>query len=163
MSPGPSWWVKIGDFGIAKRLEESTALRTQIGTSEYMAPEVRGLFSPDDSDETSSEYTTAVDIWALGAITFRMLSSQHAFSDIRQLYNYVIHKRPFPKRQLLIACGSSECASFVTETMAASASARLTAREATRHTWLSAHEVIYEEQIPITRWGLWRLGPSSFG
>lgn len=39
----PGFWVKIGDFGITKRVpHDGTSLRTEIGTLGYVAPEVLG-------------------------------------------------------------------------------------------------------------------------
>ncbi|KAH8682605.1 hypothetical protein BX600DRAFT_492614 [Xylariales sp. PMI_506] len=73
--PSPDWWVKIGDFGISKRVvEENTALRTMVGTKGYLAPEVFGMVRTDDdyneddhdsgsgSGAAASSYTSAVDI-----------------------------------------------------------------------------------------------------
>jgi hypothetical protein len=35
-SPPPHWWVKIGDFGITKRVSnEQTALRTEVGSRSF--------------------------------------------------------------------------------------------------------------------------------
>ncbi|KAK7914195.1 hypothetical protein PG985_011898 [Apiospora marii] len=58
---GPSWWIKVADFGIAKS-NQGTNLKThRMGTSQYMAPEVLGADGIDDQ-----AYSTAVDIWSLG-------------------------------------------------------------------------------------------------
>ena len=99
---GPSWWVKIADFGISKRLEEATdmELRTAIGTPCYVAPEVVGVYSVDSTQSVDQAYSFLVDIWSAGAIAFRMLTSQHAFSDRWQLFNYVVHGKPFPSQRL---------------------------------------------------------------
>ncbi|KAH7125957.1 kinase-like domain-containing protein [Dactylonectria macrodidyma] len=68
-------WVKIADFGITKRAEQdSTALRTFIGTQGYLAPEVIGFIVGQSSQ--SSNYTSAIDIRALGELLFRMLSNR---------------------------------------------------------------------------------------
>lgn len=63
-----SWNVRIGDFGIAKRVHENeTALRTITGTRQYMAPELDPWLV---DDEEAHIYTQAVDIWALGVLLF---------------------------------------------------------------------------------------------
>ncbi|MCJ1424382.1 hypothetical protein MMC29_002270 [Sticta canariensis] len=81
---GPDWWVKIADFGISKRATEGhTVLRTQIGTPAFAAPEVLGCFQLDDTSIDS--YTNAVDIWSLGVMIFRILTSKPPFKDQHRL------------------------------------------------------------------------------
>ena len=54
----PYFWVKIGDFGITKRItNDQMTLKTEIGTLDYLAPEVLGYV-----DEETSRYTNSVDI-----------------------------------------------------------------------------------------------------
>ena len=56
---------KLGDFGIAKRLENVSVSLTKKGTLSYMAPEVyRGL-----------PYTSSVDIYSLGIVLYRLLNN----------------------------------------------------------------------------------------
>ena len=54
--------MKLGDFGITKRISnDQTALRTEIGTPLFMAPEI------EQGDWVGgSRYTNAVDLWSLG-------------------------------------------------------------------------------------------------
>lgn len=142
-SPSPSWWVKIADFGISKRLEGSTVLRTaQVGTRGYTAPELHGLFCPDDPETTADfSYTIAVDVWAIGEIVFRMLTNQPSFPEPRQLFNYVVQGQPFPTG-LLDAVGSSpQCTDCIRLMMTASPAARMTAAAALQHAWLKGHQV----------------------
>lgn len=54
------FWVKLGDFGLAK---DSPLLTTFCGTQPYLAPEVR----------PGSYYTPVVDIWALGVVIFQYI------------------------------------------------------------------------------------------
>jgi serine/threonine protein kinase len=96
-SRGPSWWVKIGDFGISKRAGEGlTALRTLHGTLGFIAPEILVQKGWIDYPELAGvqEYTSAVDIWALGEIVFRALTHQEPF--LTNLASYVTGKSPFP-------------------------------------------------------------------
>lgn len=66
------WWVKVADFGISKRAKEASGMTTLMGTPEYMTPEMlqRGIVLED---------LAAVDIWAVGVMTFNMLTRQAAF------------------------------------------------------------------------------------
>lgn len=133
---GPNWWVKIADFGISKRLEEATELRTAIGTPYYVAPEVVGVYSVDSTQSVDHAYSFLVDIWSAGAIAFRMLTSQHAFSDRWQLFNYVVHGKPFPSQCLAGFSVSQVCVDFIQQAMAASPKKRPTAAESLAHPWI---------------------------
>lgn len=56
---------KLGDFGIAKRLENmSDALTHQKGTLNYMAPEVA----------LNKEYDSRVDLYSLGLVLYKLLN-----------------------------------------------------------------------------------------
>ena len=71
----PYFWVKIGDFGITKRItNDQTTLKTEIGTLDYLAPEVLGYV-----DEETSQYTNSVDIWSLGCACHRLLTMSPPF------------------------------------------------------------------------------------
>jgi serine/threonine protein kinase len=61
----PKWWVKLGDFGLAKKQTDGTAYRTKAGTEKYMAPElyyyVPGLNAEDPKPEQASNTTSRRD------------------------------------------------------------------------------------------------------
>jgi len=65
-------YLKLIDFGIAKKLEEGKSRTfTMIGTPHYMAPEVmRG-----------HGYGTEVDIWSLGVMQFEFVCGYLPFAD----------------------------------------------------------------------------------
>ena len=78
------FWVKIGDFGIIKRVpHDGTSLKTETGTLGYVAPEVLGYH-----DQESSKYTNAVDLWALGCIYHRLLTMQPSFENRATMIRY---------------------------------------------------------------------------
>ncbi|KAK3384085.1 kinase-like domain-containing protein [Lasiosphaeria ovina] len=112
---GPNWWVKIGDFGISKRIEFSSA-QTRVGTEVYLAPEVKGLYTVDSEEEEEKTFSLAVDIWSIGAITYRLIHGRDAFAEQRSLFGYVIKSSPFPFHTAL----APELADFIERTMAAS-------------------------------------------
>ncbi|CAH0021318.1 unnamed protein product [Clonostachys rhizophaga] len=139
----PDWWVKISDFGISKRAEEEvTAFHTLVGTRGYLAPEILGFFSPEDTNahqsaQENNMYTVSVDLWALGAITFRLLTNQDIFVNPPDVGRYVILKQPFPTSPLLEKRISHTCINFIENIMARSPSDRLSAHQALTHAWLS--------------------------
>lgn len=55
---------KLGDFGIARKLENMTGELSQKGTYNYMAPDV----------VKGTEYDARVDIYSLGVVLYRMLN-----------------------------------------------------------------------------------------
>lgn len=78
---------KVTDFGMAKRLHDPGVTRAgyAVGTPHYMAPEqARG--------ETNS---TAVDVYALGAILYELLTGQTPFQGNAHLVlHQLIHEEP---------------------------------------------------------------------
>ncbi|KAH7022221.1 kinase-like domain-containing protein [Ilyonectria destructans] len=148
--PDPGWWVKIADFGITKRAEqESTVLRTMIGTEGYLAPEVIG-FIASQSSTPDSFYTSAVDVWALGELLFRMISKRPVFLTKQELFGYVVRGHAFPASVLTEAGASQDCCEFVTKSMLADPSHRLTAREASAHPWVQSllEEPVADPEAP---------------
>jgi tRNA A-37 threonylcarbamoyl transferase component Bud32/lipoprotein NlpI len=89
--------LKIGDFGLAKRLEKETAHTLSgavLGTPSYMAPEqARG--DPRDVGP-------ATDIYALGALLYELLTGRPPFKAATnyEIVDQVIHREPIPPRQL---------------------------------------------------------------
>ena len=62
ISPGGNY--KLGDFGIARIIENTTAVLSRKGTYEYMAPEVYW----------GREYGQTADIYSLGMVMYRYLN-----------------------------------------------------------------------------------------
>ncbi len=58
-------YFKLGDFGIARKLENMTGGLSQKGTYNYMAPEVAN----------SSKYDARVDTYSLGIVLYRLLNN----------------------------------------------------------------------------------------
>jgi serine/threonine protein kinase len=128
LSPGPRWHVKVADFGIAKNTDGSTIGTRQIGSSGYMAPELYG--------DVSERYTSSVDIWALGAVTFCLLTGFPPFSSVQKLLDYARDYRA-PSSLRLLGEMSGFCMSFVSGAMADLPERRLTIEHVLHHDWLS--------------------------
>jgi dienelactone hydrolase len=82
--------VKILDFGVSRLLDESGVTRTgsQIGTVSYMAPEQARAEAVDQR----------VDVWALGAVVYEMLTGRRAFdgSHAAVVLQAIQHTEPAP-------------------------------------------------------------------
>lgn len=125
--------MKIADFGISKRDVEATALRTIAGTPQFLAPEVSGF-------QTSDTYTSAVDIWALGAITYTLLTGEPLFKDMGLLYQYAAGSMPFPTGALDTKGVSKEAIAFLTSMVAAKPDDRPQARACLCDPWIGRSE-----------------------
>lgn len=68
----PEGRCKVADFGASRALEQTTLLKTCIGTPYYMAPEV----------VQGEGYDESADIWSFGATLFEMSCGKPPFADI---------------------------------------------------------------------------------
>lgn len=103
-----------------------------------MAPEVLGLLDDDDSDDDARpSYTNAVDIWALGVITFQMLTAQLPFepADFRPLKKYVKGRVSFPQGPLSLNNISAPGCAWIQKCMAPSPLQRPSAGFSRQHQW----------------------------
>ncbi|KAJ5968588.1 hypothetical protein N7501_004836 [Penicillium viridicatum] len=127
----PDWWVKIGDFGISKQVNNGrTSFRTAIGTPGFIASEVL------KNDGLDSQYTAKVDMSSLGVLVHYMITATLPFDDNRKLLEY-IRTYHFPSTDLASDSVSKECHDFVTKgLMTTTAASRLSASDALQHQWL---------------------------
>ena len=142
MSP---MWVKLGDFGVSKRIldEATTTFHTQVSTPVYSAPEVLAL---DPNSETSN-YTNSVDIWSLGCVMYELLVVRKLFVSEFQLYRYFNGTWPFPEESLRVLSPPTGDTgiSLLRSMLAIQARDRPTATDALRHEWLTGLKSDNEE------------------
>ncbi|OWK60368.1 cGMP-dependent protein kinase 2 [Lonchura striata] len=85
-------YIKLVDFGFAKKIESGQKTWTFCGTPEYVAPEVI----------LSKGHDFSVDFWSLGILVYELLTGSPPFSGADQMmtYNLIlkgIEKLDFPK------------------------------------------------------------------
>lgn len=85
--------IKIGDFGLATKLEfEGEIKRTICGTPNYIAPEVL---------DGKSGHSYEVDIWSLGVIIYTLLIGKPPFEtkDVKTTYKKIrMNAYTFPEQ-----------------------------------------------------------------
>ncbi|CAG9331607.1 unnamed protein product [Blepharisma stoltei] len=82
-------WIKLGDFGISKVLENTNDhASTVVGTPYYMSPEVC----------ENRPYTNKSDIWALGCLLYEMCTLKHPFlaNNLLGLIMKILRESPDP-------------------------------------------------------------------
>jgi calcium/calmodulin-dependent protein kinase I len=123
--------IKISDFGLAKmskdfpsRLPRSTSI---CGSDFYLAPEV----------VKQEEYGREVDIWAVGVITYSLLSGCLPFHHpvLHKLYRQIMERDvSFPEQKWFkVSKGGQD---FILRLLQLRAGDRLTAEQASNHPWL---------------------------
>ncbi|KAJ7467061.1 kinase-like domain-containing protein [Mycena latifolia] len=134
--------VKIADFGLAKLVDENTALRTMCGTPTYIAPEI---ITRDSTDVT---YTNLVDSWSVGVIVFFMFTKQTPFPNVPQdQLRELILKQSVDWRYLEENV-SEPGYDFVRALLEFDPADRMTVENAQHHRWLVAQKPTYDLEYP---------------
>ena len=71
-------YVKLVDFGFAKKLKDGETTRTFCGTPDYMPPELI----------RNKGHDTSADFWSLGILIFEMLRGMPPFADSDSMKTY---------------------------------------------------------------------------
>lgn len=77
----------IGDFGVAKTLDEGSLTHTTIGSPSYMSPEMY----------EGNSYDQRVDIWAAGCILYELCEFKPPFTGTLLQLQSVIPTKSYPK------------------------------------------------------------------
>ncbi|RGP72386.1 camk kinase [Fusarium longipes] len=131
-----SWWVKLGDFGISKKIGAGPNVTTSsVGTMLYMAPE---LFHINCSETLTSDYREA-DLWSLGITIFFILTNAVPFQIPASTMKFAQNSgKPFP-RTLLEHYGVTEDGqAFIRETLRPEPGTRPNFAMAMDHAWIQA-------------------------
>jgi polo-like kinase 1 len=80
--------VKVGDFGLATRLEDKDEKRKTIcGTPNYIAPEVI------QNDKAKRGHSFEVDVWSMGVILYTILIGKPPYEarDVKATYQRILN------------------------------------------------------------------------
>ncbi|KAF3933931.1 hypothetical protein ABW19_dt0206142 [Dactylella cylindrospora] len=132
--PPDRWWVKIGDFGLSKKIEASLGGSSTIkGTIGFMAPE---LYEAFDKGIVVSDAKPG-DMWSLGEIMFRLLVKQPVFESTRRMWRYVDGYHELPLETLESKNCGQDALDFFSGLMARHPEERFTAEMAYTQSWMN--------------------------
>ncbi|XP_063801344.1 serine/threonine-protein kinase H1 [Pseudophryne corroboree] len=127
--PGTDSKIMITDFGLAsaRKKGDDCLMKTTCGTPEYIAPEIL----------VRKPYTNSVDMWALGVISYILLSGTMPFEDDNRtrLYRQILKGKysysgePWPSV-------SNLAKDFIDRLLMVEPSDRMTATQALKHPWV---------------------------
>ncbi|KAJ8339709.1 hypothetical protein SKAU_G00343420 [Synaphobranchus kaupii] len=127
--PGADSKIMITDFGLASTRKKGNEclMKTTCGTPEYIAPEIL----------VRKPYSNAVDMWALGVISYILLSGTMPFEDENRtrLYRQILKGKysfsgePWPNV-------SNLAKDFIERVLTVDPGARLSAGQALKHPWI---------------------------
>ncbi|MDP2434797.1 MAG: serine/threonine-protein kinase, partial [archaeon] len=127
VSPTDNIDVKLADFGLSCYFSGAASLLTRVGTPLYVAPEIL----------SNKGYGPAVDMWAVGVLTFCLLSGKPPFpcQDLAVLYQYIMQAK-FSFDDPVWLKISTEAKEFIKSLLKVEPSLRLSAPRAFRHPWV---------------------------
>ncbi|KAJ3304324.1 hypothetical protein HDV03_002939 [Kappamyces sp. JEL0829] len=121
----------LADFGLSRITDDhDTPLRTYVGTPGYMAPEIL----------QKTGHGRPVDVWAIGVMSYFLLAGNLPFesqgqSNAKELDNITKAKFDFDGEYWSEI--SAEAKEFISSTIVADPSKRLTAAQCLNHKWLN--------------------------
>jgi len=119
--------VKLIDFADAKKLEDEMECRELVGTPCYL--------SPERWDVHQGWELKAADVWAIGVLTFEMVTGKRCFngSTFDEMREFVQREEwDFPKDSKI----SNLCAHFIECLLTADSDKRPSAKLSLCHPWL---------------------------
>jgi len=124
--------IKVGDFGLATKLEfEGERKRTVCGTPNYIAPEIL---------EGKNGHSYEVDIWSVGVILFTIVIGKPPFetSDVKATYKKIkANSYSFPENCTI----STECKNLIKAILNSDPSKRPKIEEIEKHPFLTKNEI----------------------
>ncbi|XP_074063514.1 serine/threonine-protein kinase H2 [Macrotis lagotis] len=128
--PGAESKILITDFGLASSGNKNGnwSMDTVCGTPEYIAPEIL----------SRKPYTNAVDMWALGVITYILLSGSLPFEDENHMRLYrKILKGKYSYKGEPWSNVSNLAKDFIDRLLTLDSNQRMSAGQALNHPWVT--------------------------
>lgn len=128
--------LKLIDFGFAQKVRRGReGMWDQLGTPSYMAPE---LWS-----DVEVEYDSSVDTWALGVVTYMLLSGRRPFDhpNKREKKRIICEdplQFPSPHWDKI----SNDAKDFCSKLMMKRPAERMNAASAVKHPWIKKHSLM---------------------
>mmetsp|Transcript_19782 Transcript_19782/g.30865 ORF Transcript_19782/g.30865 Transcript_19782/m.30865 type:complete len:749 (-) Transcript_19782:495-2741(-) len=126
--------IKVGDFGLAVRVDSSDEKRKTIcGTPNYIAPEVI------NGNKEKREHSFEVDIWSMGVICFTMLVGKPPYEskDVKSTYRRILNNEySFPKGKV-----SSDARAFISSMLQSDPSLRPSLTELRQHAFIAHNQI----------------------
>ncbi|KAJ2244680.1 hypothetical protein GGH97_003113 [Coemansia sp. RSA 475] len=134
--------VLLTDFGMAKAAGQKELMKTMCGTFQYIAPE---MLAPGVRPGQTLEagYTTAVDCWSLGVMTYAMVSGMLPFSDEDGSPHVLFAQIKSGNLDFSAPCWrelSIECQSFIVKLLQVDPRVRMSVDRAFKHPWIAKDE-----------------------
>ncbi|KAJ2723872.1 hypothetical protein GGI07_002335 [Coemansia sp. Benny D115] len=142
VSKTPYSQIMLTDFGMAKAAGQKELMKTMCGTFQYIAPEmISSGAKPGEPVKTG--YTTAVDCWSLGVMTYAMVSGMLPFSDDEGNPQVLFSQILSGYLDFSSACWrtiSLECQSFIFNLLRVNPDKRMSVDKALQHPWIAKDE-----------------------
>ena len=126
---GQNLMIKIGDFGLATKLEyDGERKHTVCGTPNYIAPEIL--------ENKHSGHSYEVDYWAIGVIVYTLLIGKPPFEteDVKETYKKITADNyEFPSNVFI----SDEAKTFIKEILVINPAERLTPDKMLAHPFMT--------------------------
>jgi serine/threonine protein kinase len=133
----PPMVLKLADFGLSTNFVPGQRIFTQCGTWAYSAPEVRAPGKPG--------YTEKIDSWALGVLTYVVLSGWHPFDPMgdstQDQIIEAIQACKYDFNDPVFDAISTDAKDFIGRCLQKDATVRLSMVEALRHPWMREDRV----------------------
>ena len=127
--------VKLSDFGLSKLKRAGSVMKTRCGTPAYVAPEVLA--------DRHSEYSHAIDMWALGVILYIMLCGYPPFVSEDEENEFalfhLIRRGTFSFPPQDWDSVSDAAKDLVSKLIVVDPAKRFTIEQTLAHTWLRGH------------------------
>jgi calcium-dependent protein kinase len=136
--------LKLIDFGFAVEVAPGReAMWEQIGTPSYMAPELWA--------DHAKEYDSSVDMWAIGVVTYMLLSGKRPFhhqvrAEKARMIKHDPLKFPSPDWDHISPTAKDFCKAL----MQKAPRDRMNAKDAMNHPWIKERSTVHQGETAAT-------------